>query len=184
MDIDRALSGIDKLLKSQELTFAFVGVAPVIAVTYAVSGLLARVWEGGRGIGKYGGRHRRTIAWLVMRCVNWFTTPSSTLDPCTRRIERLLIFQPHSHRRIDGTATPRLNSGDALPPLTSGLLLLSVTQLRYYGETHLPPSSRIREGFLEDVKDLEDPRLGRNEKLRVLDRMWKSWGTTLGWVTQ
>jgi len=56
--------------------------------------------------------------------------------------------------------------------------------MRYYGETCLPPSSRIREGFLEDVKDLEDPRLGRSEKLRVIDRMWKSWGTTLGWGAQ
>lgn len=100
-----------------------------------------------------------------------------------RRIERLLIFQPHSRHHVDGIVTP-LDSGDSLPPLTSGLLLLSVTQLRYYGETCLPASSRIREGFLEDVKDLEDPRLGRNEKLRVLDRMWKSWGTTLGWGIQ
>ena len=79
---------------------------------------------------------------------------------------------------------PSIDSGDSLPPLTSGLLLLSVTQLRYYGEACLPPSSRIREGFLEDVRDLEDPRLGRNEKLRVVDRMWKNWGATLGWGTQ
>ena len=184
MDIDQALSGIDKLLKSQELTFAFVGVAPVIAITYAVGGLLAWIWKGGRGIGRYGGRHRRTIAWRFMRCVNMPTAPSPLLTPCTRRIERLLIFQPHSHRSTNGTTTSRLNPGDSLPPLTSGLLLLSVTQLRYYGETCLPPSSRIREGFLEDVKDLEDPRLGRNDKLRVLDRMWKSWGATLGWGTQ
>lgn len=79
---------------------------------------------------------------------------------------------------------PQFDSGDSLPALTSGLLLLSVTQLRYYGETCLPPSSRIREGFLEDVKDLEDPRLGRNEKLRVIDRMWKNWGMALGWGAQ
>jgi len=67
VDIDQTLSGIDKLLKSQELTFAFVGVAPVIAITYAVGGVLVRIWEGGRGIGKYGGRHRRTISWITMR---------------------------------------------------------------------------------------------------------------------
>ena len=96
VDIDQALSGIDKLLKSQELTFAFVGVAPVIAITYAVGGTLMRIWEGGRGIGKYGGRHRRTIAWLVMRYVNWLTTLGAPLTPRDRRIERLLIFQPHS----------------------------------------------------------------------------------------
>lgn len=182
--MDQTLSGIDKLLKSQELTFAFVGVAPAIAITFAVGGLLGRIWEGGRGIGKYGGRHRRTIAWLVMRCVKPHTTPPHILNPRTRRIERLLIFQPRSHRRMDDVVAPRFDSRNSIPPLTSGLLLLSVTQLRHYGEMYLPPSSRIREGFLEDVKDLEDPRLGRNEKLRVLDRMWKSWSNELGWGIQ
>ena len=34
MDIDQALLGIDKLLKSQELTFAFAGVAPAPAIVY------------------------------------------------------------------------------------------------------------------------------------------------------
>lgn len=81
MDIDQTLSGIDKLLKSQELTFAFVGVAPVIVITYVVGGLLARIWKGGRGIGRYGGRHRRTIAWLVVRCVSLFTSPSCASNP-------------------------------------------------------------------------------------------------------
>lgn len=68
-----------------------------------------------------------------------------------------------------------------IPPLTSGLLLLSVTHLRTYAETCLPARSGLREGFLEDVQDLEDPGLGRTEKLRVVDRMWKSWGEVLGW---
>ena len=35
--------------------------------------------------------------------------------------------------------------------------------------------------FLEDVGDLEDPTLGRVEKLRVVERMWRSWGAVLGW---
>jgi nuclear control of ATPase protein 2 len=39
----------------------------------------------------------------------------------------------------------------------------------------------LREGFVEDVQDLEDPNIGRREKLRVLDRMWNSWGRELGW---
>lgn len=80
MDIDQALSGIDKLLKSQELTFAFVGVAPVIAITYAVGDLLARTWEGSKGIGKYGGRQRRTIAWLLIRCASLFRIPAPTFN--------------------------------------------------------------------------------------------------------
>lgn len=59
--------------------------------------------------------------------------------------------------------------------------MLSLTHLRHYALTSLPARSRLREGFVEDVQDLEDPNLGRREKLRVLDRMWNSWGRELGW---
>jgi nuclear control of ATPase protein 2 len=56
-----------------------------------------------------------------------------------------------------------------------------VTHLRKYAETHLPLHSRLREGFLEDITDLEDADLGRRAKLRVVDRMWRNWGRALGW---
>lgn len=68
-----------------------------------------------------------------------------------------------------------------MSPLTAGLLLLSVSHLRSYGETYLPGRSRLRDGFLEDVEDLEDPDLGRSEKRMVVERMWRSWGRVLGW---
>jgi len=117
-----------------------------------------------------GGRRQRTAAWLTVR-----------------RIERLLITQPrtrrHGHHHTH-TKTERHDSKGtkgAIPPLTTGLLLLSVSSLRQYAETWLPSRSRLREGFLEDVGDLEDPRLGREEKLRVVERMWRSWGQALGW---
>lgn len=84
------------------------------------------------------------------------------------RIERLLI------------ATSVAGATD-IDPRTSGLLLLSTTHLRSYAERRLPANSRLHDGFLEDVTDLEDPALGRKEKLRVVDQMWKSWGQALGW---
>ena len=68
VDINQALSGIDKLLKSQELTFAFVGVAPALAVVYAAAGYVRALWTGGQGRGRYGGRARRGSVWLTMRC--------------------------------------------------------------------------------------------------------------------
>ncbi|KZT11917.1 NCA2-domain-containing protein [Laetiporus sulphureus 93-53] len=162
VDIDQALSGIDKLLKSQELTFAFVGVAPALAIVYAFAGYLRSIWVGGRGRGRYGGQKWRARVWLKVR-----------------RIERLLIAQPQSTQgHIPGLReTPQ----PSIPPLTSGLLLLSVSHLRTYAEQCLPANSRLREGFLEDVTDLEDSALGRAEKLRVLDRMWRCWGGMLGW---
>ncbi|KAI0670967.1 NCA2-domain-containing protein [Trametes maxima] len=170
VDINQALSGIDKLLKSQELTFAFVGVAPALAIVYAFAGYLRTLWTGGKGRGRYGGKAKRGGVWLAVR-----------------RIERLLVAQPDSHHQHRTHASALTTAGSsekstaAVSPLTSGLLLLSVTRLRKYAETSLPANSRLREGFLEDVADLEDPRLGRADKLRVVDRMWRSWGDVLGW---
>ncbi|KAG6377078.1 ATP synthase regulation protein NCA2-domain-containing protein [Boletus reticuloceps] len=159
VDIDQALTGIDKLLKSQELTFAFVGVAPALAIVYVVGGSLKQLVFGGRH--RYGGKHHQMSVWLAMR-----------------RIERLLLFQPHRDADQPRDVEPSTNS---IPPLTTGLLVLSLTHLRKYALTSLPARSRLREGFLEDVQDMEDPSLGRWEKLRVLEGMWRSWGRELGW---
>ncbi|KAG6820699.1 hypothetical protein H0H93_012752 [Arthromyces matolae] len=161
VDIDQTLTGIDKLLKSQELTFAFVGVAPAFGIVYLIGGSFLTLWLGGRGVGRYGGKRHISGVWSAMR-----------------RTERLLIAQPRS-RHHEG----RSSEVDAGPisPLTSGLLLLSVARLRTYAETHLPPRSRLREGFLEDVGDLENPDLGRLDKMKVIERMWRCWGDVLGW---
>ncbi|KAF9013543.1 ATP synthase regulation protein NCA2-domain-containing protein [Cyathus striatus] len=136
VDIDQALAGIDKLLKSQELTFAFVGVAPALAILYLAGGILGRVYGGAQGRG--------------------------------RRIERLL--------NQSGST-----SQATLSPLLIGLLLLNVTRLRQFADAALPSNSRLYEGFLEDVDDLEDPELGRDEKMRVVERMWRCWSGVLGW---
>ncbi|KAI0345995.1 NCA2-domain-containing protein [Trametopsis cervina] len=152
VDINQAVSGIDKLLKSQELTFAFVGVAPAMTIAYITLGYLRSLWFGSKGRSRYGGRKRCAGVWQIMR-----------------RVERLLI---NNHQHKDNTT---------IEPRVTGLLLLGTTQLRHYAEHHLPKNSRIREGFLQDVKDLENSSMGRTEKLRVVDRMWKSWGDVLGW---
>ncbi len=100
-----------------------------------------------------------------------------------RRIEKLLN---HVDKRQMLTSksqqTPIETTSTWLPPVVSGLLLISVSHLRTYAEAYLPMRSRLREGFLEDVADLEDPDLDRMEKQRVVDRMWRSWGFVLGWV--
>ncbi|KAJ8502573.1 hypothetical protein ONZ45_g11630 [Pleurotus djamor] len=195
VDVDQALTGIDKLIRSQELTFAFVGVAPALAIVYVFGGYLRRTFVGGvlritgnKGEGRFGGRQRREGIFRVVR-----------------RIEKLLT-----------TSTPN----NQLTPLTQGLLLLSVNQLREFAYECLPAQSGfrpsedapspvrdsqdrageektneaedvfdngtggLREGFLEDVADLENPSLSRADKLRVLDRMWRCWGASLGWHKQ
>jgi nuclear control of ATPase protein 2 len=160
VDIDQTLAGIDKLLKSQELTFAFVGVAPALTIVYILGGAVIRFLGTGRQA-RYGGFKRRKEIWLDMR-----------------RIERLLISQPRSSSPLLLSPTPA-----GIPPLTAGLLMLSLTRLRSFAITALPARSLLQDRFLEDVQDLEDPGLGRAEKLRVVDRMWRCWGGLLGWGT-
>ena len=61
------VTGIDKLLRSQELTFGFVGVAPSLAILYALGGWFADTWRGGQGKGRYGGKRRRQAAFESIR---------------------------------------------------------------------------------------------------------------------
>jgi nuclear-control-of-ATPase protein 2 len=170
VDIDQTLTGIDKLLKSQELTFAFVGVAPALAIVYFLGGFLGRSFLGLGSKAKFGGPKRRKGVWADMR-----------------RVERLLISHPQHVSPAsppDKTAADsatRLSTTAGIPHLTTGLLLMSLTRLRTYAVWVLPAGSGIREGFLEDVEDLEDVRLGRVEKVRVVERMWRCWGGLLGW---
>ena len=189
-----------------------MGVAPSLAVVYIVGGWLRGLWSGGRGRGKYGGKRGRESSFYAIRSALYFTAvlailrqsrnvrtstnakiPSSLLLLPFRRIERLLTNARDPTTPAPFTATTTESSPTAstqltkrkttpLDPLTQGLLLVSLSHLRHYAEHNLPKRSRIREGFLEDLNDLEDPsRGGRDEKVRIVQRMWRSWGDALGW---
>ncbi|PPQ98986.1 hypothetical protein CVT26_014412 [Gymnopilus dilepis] len=154
VDIDQALAGIDRLLKSQELTFAFVGVAPALAVVWAFTSGVYGLWSGGWEKGKYGGKRRRRGAWERIR-----------------RIERILILQPSKDSMNSQVST---TTSAPIPPLPTGLLILSLARLRSFAISCLP--EEIQPPFLEDLADLEDTRLDRDAKLLVVQRMWRSWG--------
>ena len=168
--MDQALSGIDKLLRSQELTFAFVGVAPAFAIVYAFMNGTRALLFGSRGKKRFGGRAERESVWLAIRQVEHLiiTTPE-VREPPPKGSGDILELE------FRGT------EGVPLPHLTSGLMLLALTRLRSYAVNHLPPRSLIRAGMLSDISDLENPNLNRYEKLHILERMWRSWGQLLGW---
>ncbi|KAE9407961.1 NCA2-domain-containing protein [Gymnopus androsaceus JB14] len=192
VDLDQALAGIDQLMKSQELTFAFVGLSPALAIVYVLGGLVRRLVRPSN-TRRYGGKKERERMFWVMR-----------------RVERLLVLDPSSR---DPNAKYD-NKEDGQPSaLTTGLLTLSINQLRTYAERYLPSSSSsppspspstftplplysaamssssttsssassLREAFLEDVNDLQDPELGIDQKQAVVERMWRCWGGVLGW---
>lgn len=45
-------------------------------------------------------------------------------------------------------------------------------------------SLSFHQEFLQDLLDLEDPEVTKDAKLAVVDRMWRSWGMRLEWVSK
>ncbi|KAG8949772.1 Nuclear control of ATPase protein 2 [Tulasnella sp. 424] len=173
VDVDLALTGIDRLLQSQQLTFAFVGVAPSLAVLYIFGGWLRSTVLGASGKGRLGGFRRRESTLIAMRRIE------RLLNNPTAGLASRSFVTPETPGSDSDTESPQITS----PPLTQGLLLLSVTHLRSYAIECLPARSNLQQAFLEDVEDLEDAtgKLTREDQLRVVDRMWRTYGRLLGW---
>lgn len=79
VDVALAMDGIEKMLKSQQLTFGFVGVAPSMLI-------LALVGRWVQGLLKSDGSRRRRgdekrRCWMVIRCGNLSHERDSTLLP-------------------------------------------------------------------------------------------------------
>ncbi|GAA5967967.1 hypothetical protein JCM11641_003683 [Rhodosporidiobolus odoratus] len=157
VDVALAMDGIEKMLKSQQLTFGFVGVAPSMLV-------LALVGRWARGfVGTDGGKGRRkegaTRGWMTLR----------QLD--------LLLSPPRSSRSHSTHQHPS-------PALTQGLILLSLSHLRAYARSPAFPTrdTRLRASFLEDIRALEDDgaQASREERRVLVDRLWR-WSGLLGW---
>lgn len=74
-------------------------------------------------------------------------------------IERLLISAPKKEEQMSTK--------------DRGLLIVGVSSLRGWAAGL---SGGSREGFLSDLRLVEEPGLGRGDKLRVVERIWRCWG--------
>jgi nuclear control of ATPase protein 2 len=138
-----------------------VGVAPALGIVYVLGGMISNLWRGGKGRGRWGGKRRRREGWEGMR-----------------RIERLLITQglggQQQQRRQIETQGPLSDEDDVENARSTGLLFLSLSRLQAYASRYLPLV--VRQAFLEDLEDLANPQLAREEKLLVVSRVWRCWG--------
>ncbi|AFR97473.1 hypothetical protein CNAG_04746 [Cryptococcus neoformans var. grubii H99] len=134
-DLSLSLLSLDHLLRSQQLTFAFVGLAPSLLILYGFGGWLQGVWKGEKR-----GKSRRQAYFHSLRS-----------------IERLLITSPEAE----------------MTHRDRGLLIISVSSLRSWA---IVLGASKREAFLDDLRMVEDPVLKREDKLRVVERIWRCWG--------
>jgi hypothetical protein len=125
----------------------------------------------------------KSIRSRIERLITQASSARSSSSQASRFISSLathptFIFTPHP---LLSTRLIKKPEKFTLDGQTHGLLILYLASLRQYAEQSLPQKSRIREAFLDDLSDLEDPALGKEDKLMVIGRMWRSWGGLLGW---
>jgi len=171
VDVALAMDGIEKMLKSQQLTFGFVGVAPSMLILIAV-GRWARGLTRSDGGAKKKAEERKKC-WMVMRYV--FSAPE---------VSRRVLILIDRRRQLDLLLSPPRPSQTLTSSTTQGLVLLSLSSLRSYAYSPQFPSrdTQLLSSFLEDIRALEDlgARAGKEERKILIGRL-RRWGTVLGW---
>ncbi|KAI8583441.1 hypothetical protein K450DRAFT_223706 [Umbelopsis ramanniana AG] len=148
VDVDLAMAALDKLLKSNELNFAFLAVAPSMILLWAVGAWIKGTWEKRTGVqvGKLGTPMRDSL----------------------REVERVL-------NQADTRNKDKSGNGLKLSCEQQGLVLCEVHLLRSYAR-RLPQRNCIREKFIEDLRELENPNYNLEQRFRTIQRMARTWG--------
>lgn len=159
VDLEVAMSGIDKLLKSQQLLFGAVGIAPALGILYiSQSYVRTKLLTLSTSRSESSGRGYQMRAWEAMRRVDRLLSSPATADGAPKA-----SMEKPQQRRDD---------------LTQGLLLLDLSTLRSASGPLLMNLSkgkkavarRLQRQFLQDIRDLES---GEHS---AVERMWRSWG--------
>ncbi|KOS18219.1 Nuclear control of ATPase protein 2 [Escovopsis weberi] len=151
VDLEVAMTGIDSLLKSQELVFGFVGLTPGVLVSIGIAQYLRGVF-GGRST-----RRQRSKAGKAVRVL--------------RNMDRILTdAEPVAGVGAAGREVPVLAYKDY------GLLVCEVHVLRSMAARLMPRS--IEREFLEDLEDLANTK-GIEVQRRALERIRWAYGRWL-----
>ncbi|KAJ1913072.1 Nuclear control of ATPase protein 2 [Tieghemiomyces parasiticus] len=181
VDLGLAMSSLDKLLRANELNFAFLAVAPALCVLYFVgsrAAALIRQWRGGSR--RRAGVHMRAILRSVDRLLTLYMTDA----------------EPPKPKGQDGGGVNLAAAAARLPYEAQGFLLCLTNQLRYLA-ADLPDAStavtftlpvvgflwapaqleipNLRRRFIEDVQDLENPRLSCTQRTMTIQRMFRTY---------
>ncbi|CEP10749.1 hypothetical protein [Parasitella parasitica] len=155
VDVDLAMSALDKLLKSNELNFAFLAVAPSMLLTWA-----SVSW------------FRNTIQGRTQQKAKKTGIP---MKETLRRIERqLIVMEPIQKDKGELDEWSSSNDQHQIECETQGILLCEVHLLRAYARS-LPLRNSTRARFLEDIRDLENPSLTNEQKIQTIARMSRFW---------
>ncbi|KAI9207861.1 ATP synthase regulation protein NCA2-domain-containing protein [Polychytrium aggregatum] len=163
VDGEVAMTALDKLLKANELNFAFLATVPSLLLVYSVGYQLQQLWGSRMGIG-------RTNAYQSIR-------------HSLRTIERILNLasSPKELSLTDDETTDIPASRLYLPYREQGLVLMEVHRLRQ-NTSFIPTKGQYRTMFMQDLRELESMDLAVSQRLGTINRMWRTypfWRQTL-----
>lgn len=154
VDVDLAMSGIQAMLQSQQLTFAFVGVAPSLLILFGLYRWLKSTFSiGAAPSSSRAQKAARRRVWLALRSIDALLSEDQDIQDNTE------------------------NSASQL-----GYLLLELQALRDFASSsrRFPSKDKVlRKEFLKDVSVLEG-NASDQVKMRAVDRIWKSFGPLMG----
>lgn len=159
VDVDLAMNGIEKMLQSQQLTFAFVGVAPSLLILFGAVRWLRGSFNVGSGQRMKKGRSARRRVWLALR----------TVDKLLQRDEPSLATVDDQERH----AAQRLGS-----------ILVELQVLRSFADSRNFPSkdAAVKYEFIYDIRQLETAASVSNKR-RMISRFWQIWSLPLGFAS-
>jgi len=144
------MAALDKLLKSNELNFAFLALGPSLFVVYLFSTWVKNIW------------------WNKDTWSGKIKDASVKMRESLRVVERLLVERLFEER-------VHLIASHSTAFATHGLVICHVHRLRTYA-MYLPSKNNLRERVLDDLRALDYPRMGTRQKIMTCERMWRCWG--------
>ncbi|SNX83067.1 related to NCA2 - control of mitochondrial synthesis of Atp6p and Atp8p [Melanopsichium pennsylvanicum] len=171
VDLEVAMSGIDKLLKSQQLLFGAVGIAPALGVLYISQNYIrSKLFRLSSSRSESSGRGYQMRAWEAMRRVDRLLSSPHIVSPAASgvgRDEKRLAKPEKSDKRRDNLAQGLLLLDLSTLRSASGPLLMSLS----HGKK--ATARRLQRQFLQDIRDLE------SGERSAVERMWRSWGSSV-----
>lgn len=158
VDVELAMSGIDSMLKSQELLFGFIGLTPGVIVTIGAFSWLRSTMSSRAGL-RTGQKRGALIQSLRHVSSGRLTRPM--LISWVRNIDRILV-----------AATP--TEFGELTYKDHGLLLCEAHLLRQKATRSLP--RKVINDLIEDIDELVDIRSGVDRQRKVVERI--AWAYT------
>ncbi|PVI01376.1 NCA2-domain-containing protein [Periconia macrospinosa] len=106
VDVEVAMSGIDSILKSQELLFGFIGLTPGVLVSIGVYRYLAGIFSNRRGVKQWA---RQGQLLLILRNIDRILVGATPTDfgEISYRDHGLLLCEVHLLRQAARTILPR-----------------------------------------------------------------------------